>query len=368
MIRKVVGKWGFGSVWLVIALVVTGCGGAPAASEPTVSAPRTLTVTSWVDDMPTVVLEAFEQEFGVEVEFIGYEDQDSIVEEIRRGNNRYDVVILGNELVWSLWQEGKLSPLDYNVIQNFVNLDTRFIDLSFDPENQYSVPYNWGTTTILVRSDLVDVQNFADLWSLEADQRIIMWQSMRFTFGSVLKALGYSINTESVSELAAAGEKLMELVPYSIFPDGDTGEIGTPLADGRAVVAMNVGSRDAIAGQEANSNIRWVLPEEGVILWGDNYTIPAGSTNQALAQQFINYMLQPEVNAQVVTWNQYGTPNLPARDLLEPSLRNNVLIFPLQRDMANAEILLPISAEAYAIQQAIWNEFVAAVEAQAQGT
>jgi spermidine/putrescine transport system substrate-binding protein len=354
------------SLLSVVGLIVMGCGADPAIREPAASS--RLTLAAWPDEFPTAVLDSFEQAFNAQILFVSYDDQDWAADQVRQDDAAYDVLVLGNELVGALRQEGKLLPIDYAVVQNITHLGSRFLNLAYDPENRYSVPYNWGATSVIVGDELVEVEGFADLWGLAQGGKVITWQVMRFAFGAALKTLGYSINSEDPLELAAAGERLMQIAPSVIFPGDNDVDIGTALTDGRAVAGWNAYSRDAMSAQAVDASVRWILPTEGFIVWGDNYTIPVTSSNQALAQQFINFMHQPEIAAQIVEWNQYATPNEAALEFMEPALRDNVLIFPLPRDMANAEILLPISAEAYAIQQAIWNEFVAAVEAQAQGT
>jgi spermidine/putrescine transport system substrate-binding protein len=117
-----------------------------------------------------------------------------------------------------------------------------------------------------------------------------------------------------------------------------------------------------LEAQAQDPTISFVLPEEGTVVWGDNFVVPASSPNQHTAFVFLNYLLLPENSAKMVAWNFYATPSDAPRPLIDPEILNNPAIFPPNDLLKNAEVMLPLSPEAAAIQEAIWNEFVAAGE------
>jgi spermidine/putrescine transport system substrate-binding protein len=350
-------------VSLSILLFVTSCGPtaniAPTATTPPLAAE--ITMYGWGDDISPDVLTAFAEEYGVQINYVSYVDQDTAAADIRSGSV-YDVVVMSNELVQLLGNEGLLAEIDHSIVTNFRNISPNFRDLAYDPQNRYSVPYNWGTNGLIVRTDLLSqpIRRWADVWNLADDQRIVMWPLPRYGVGAALKSLGYSINSEDEGELEQARQRLLELRPH-VFLLGDTDYSVAPyLLDGSAVVGMNAGVNEALEGQEENTSIEYVLPEDGAILWGDNFVIPANSTNRYTALVFLNYLLQPENGVMLTEWNQYASPNDATRALLDSTVLSNQLLYPSSDQLRNAEILLPLSPEIYQRYLDIWNQFVAA--------
>lgn len=352
-------------VLILLLLSFIGAGCTPAA-DPTPTTPplaAQITVYGWTDDIDPQILTAFTEEYGVNVEYVGYADQDAAAGDIRSGS-AYDVVVMSNELVKALADEELLAQIDYAVVPNFRNISPNFRDLAFDPENRFSVPYNWGTNGIIVRSDLVSepITSWADVWTLGDDARIAMWPLPRYGVGAALKSLGYSVNSADTDQLEEARQRLLELRPRVFLLGDEDFSVAPYLLDGTAVVGMNAGVNEALEGQAENEAIRYILPEEGAILWGDNFVVPASSTNQYTAFVFINFLLSAENGALLANWNQYASPNEAARELLDPTILENTLLYPTGEQLSNAEILLPLTAEVYEQYLAIWNEFVAAGE------
>ncbi|MEZ4832078.1 MAG: extracellular solute-binding protein [Caldilineaceae bacterium] len=124
-----------------------------------------LVIYDWAEDMSDDVLDAFAQEYGVEVTYLVYESQEEAIEMMRSGE-MYDVVVMESRYIPMLAGEQLLAKIDYRNVPNYKNISANYRGLMYDPENQFSIPYNWGTTGLVVRSDLVDepVTHWADLW------------------------------------------------------------------------------------------------------------------------------------------------------------------------------------------------------------
>jgi spermidine/putrescine-binding protein len=350
-------------VLVLVLLFVTSCSPAvtvpPTATMPPLAAE--ITVYGWNEDINPDVLTAFTAEYGVQINYVSYVDQDSAAADIRAGNV-YDVVVMSNELVQSLGTEGVLAQIDHNVVTNFRNISPNFRDLAYDPQNRHSIPYNWGTNGLIVRTDALSqpIRRWADVWNLEEDQRIVMWPLPRYGVGAALKSLGYSINSEDEGELEQARQRLLELRPHVFLLGESDFSVAPYLLDGSAVVGMNAGVSEALEGQAENASIQYVLPEDGAILWGDNFVVPANSSNQYTAFIFLNFLLRPENGLLLTEWNQYATPNDAVRELLDSTVLSNQLLYPSSDQLRNAEILLPLSPEIYQRYLDIWNQFVAA--------
>lgn len=351
------------SQWIKLLMVMTvlvGCSGVAPVTTGVATA-QELRVAGWADDLNPEVLEAFTTESGITISYVPYNSQDDTIAALRKGEV-YDVVVMSNENVALLAGESLLAPLEKSSLPNFKNISPNFRNLAYDPNNTYSVPYNWGTDGIIVRTDLVEwpITSWADLSTLGDDQKIIMWPTTRFTIATALKALGYPTDSENPAELDAARQWLLDIRPHVIFvAESDTASTVPAITSGEAVVALNAGVREAIEAQETGAAVEWVLPTEGSLLWGDNFAIPTASQHKNEAHRFIDFLLRPENGAKLAEWSQYATPNDAALPLMDPAIATNPLIYPSFADRSNVEVVLPVSTEAYQRYLEIWDEFVA---------
>lgn len=354
---------------IVVALVslpmpLLGCGVPPATAVTPTPPPlaREVIFYNWEGDMPQSILDAFAQEYGVEVTYRVYESQEEAMENMRAGQV-YDLVVMESRFIPLLAQEGLLAEIDYHYVPNFRNISPSFRDLIYDPHNQHSIPYNWGTTGLVVRRDLVEepVTRWADLWDARYAGRVAIWAGQpREVIGLTLKSLGYSANSENPSELEAALARLLELKPGLLFlEDYDLANSASVMANGTVVISMGYAG-DVLAGREINQAITYVLPEEGALLWGDTFVIPANSPHKYTAQVLLNFLLRPEINAQIANQNHYATPNDGARPFIDPEILQDPVIFPPQEQIANAEIILPLSPQGQKRYDQIWQRFLLA--------
>jgi spermidine/putrescine transport system substrate-binding protein len=275
----------------------------------------------------------------------------------------YDVVVMENQHISAMITNGLLAEIDFRNIPNFKNISANFRDLAYDPGNKHSIPYTWGTTGLVIRSDLVEkpVTRWADLWDPRYAGEIGMWTMRREVISIALKSLGYSINSENPAELETALAHLLELRPNAIWVGNDAETIAPLLLDGEAVIAMGW-AYDAQTGQEENEAITYLLPKEGPILWGDNLVIPANSPHKSAAELFLNFILQPEISAQIVNESYYSTPNVAAYPFINPEILNDPITYPSNEDLQNAELLLPLSPEGERLYNEIWERFMAVVD------
>jgi spermidine/putrescine transport system substrate-binding protein len=355
-------------LWKVILAfgLLVAC--VPDASPPTSTHPpaaEKLIFYDWLNDMPESVLEAFARETGIRVTYLTYESQEEAVANLTAGEV-YDVAVVEDRYILQLSEGGLVTELDRSRLPNLKNISPDFRDLVHDPGNRYAVPYSWGTTGIVVRSDLVSppVARWADLWNPRFAGKIGLWRGEpRDTLGLTLRSLGYSANSEDPTELEAALQRLLELRPHVIFlEDLDLGSSAPLLISGRITVAMGW-ALDVLEARRDNAAIAYVLPEEGALLWGDNFVIPASSTNRHAAEQFLNFVLRPDIAAQIVNQNYYATPNEAAFPLIAPEILGDPVIFPANEDLQNAEIILPLSPEGQQRYDDIWTRFLAATPA-----
>lgn len=339
------------------------CSGAPAPT-PTVTAPALadeLVIYNWPDDLPQSVLDAFTAEYGVQVDYRTYDTMEMAVADLEAGHV-YDVVNLDNRFIPALIRAGRLAELTPARLPNLKYISPNFRDLVYDPGNRYTIPYNWGTTGLVVRTSRLDrpVSRWADLWDPRLAGRVALWLSQpREVLGLTLKSLGYSANSEDPAELAAALARLVALKPHARWLDSDLDSLTAALESGEAVIGMGYAG-DVLLARESLSDIAYVLPEDGTLLWGENFVIPASSPRRATAEVFLNFLLRPEVAAEIANQNYYATPNEAAYTFIQPELLADPVIFPPNDAIQHAEIVLPLSPQGQQLHAQTWAAFLAA--------
>jgi spermidine/putrescine transport system substrate-binding protein len=341
--------------FLVFNLILAGCTLGPSLNQR----PDNLIFYNWNNYMPQGVLDAFTEETGIKVTYLTYQSMEEAVDQLRAGN-AYDVVVLENNNIKPLAEEGILAPIDYQNVLNFKNVSPNFRDLTFDPSNTYSIPYDYGTTGLLVRRDMVSVPitRWADLWEMNHIGKIAARPLAYELIGIALKSLGYSLNTENPQELEAALERLLDLKPSLLFVDSDTSKAIPVLLNGEAAVMIGWGN-DALSAQQQNETIAYLLPEEGTLLWGESLVIPTTSQNKEAAELFLNFLLRPEIGAQIVNEMHYATANEAAYPLILPELLQNPIIFPPAKTITASDWYSPLSPAGKKLYNEIWSRFMA---------
>ena len=341
-------------------LIVTILQGCTFTGEARSDAPK-LVLYDWEEDIPQSVLDAFTAEYGIQVEYAVYEATEEAVDSLRAGN-AYDVVVMENRFIPALIEEALLARIDRGDIPNFKNISLNFRGLIYDPDNQYSIPYSWGTTGMVVRPDLLaePITRWADLWDARYAGRVAFYRGQsREAIGLTLKSLGYSVNAEDPAALQAVSDRLQELRPMVRFSeDYDPVTVARPLADGAVVAAMGY-TIDVVEGRALGVDLQYVLPAEGGLLWGDNFVIPATHENYAAALQFIDFVLRPETSAAIMNAKHFAMANDAAMPYVKPTLAQDRMVFPSETQMANIEIVLPLSRAGEELYAQVWTQFIA---------
>jgi spermidine/putrescine transport system substrate-binding protein len=301
-------------------------------------------------------LENFTAETGLPVRYVTYKSQEEAVKNLRSGQI-YDVVILDNQHVPALVSEGLLAEIDYRRVPNFKNISPSFIDLSYDPQNRHTIPYTWGTVGLVVRDDLVEqpIRSWSDLWNKTYPGKLILSGDMQVNIGVALKSLGFSINSNDPVQLKQAGARLEALKQDVLFADNEEEVLGL-LENGECALA--IGYASTLRNHTGQVSLRYVIPEEGALLWGDNFSIPASSRHQEEATQLINYLLQAHVMGQIINQNHYATANEAAIPYIDEELRNDSTINPSPDILEKAEAILPLSSQSEGLYREAWERFI----------
>ncbi|PWW37153.1 MULTISPECIES: ABC transporter substrate-binding protein [Paenibacillus] len=289
---------------------------------------NTLTIYNWGDYIDPDLLKEFEQETGIKVIYQTFDSNEAMLTKIEQGGTTFDVAIPSEYAISKMKEENLLIPLDHSKLPNLSNIDSRFMDLSFDEGNKYSIPYFWGTVGIVYNPELVDgltFESWNDLWDPRLKNQILLLDGAREVIGMGLNSLGYSLNDTNEDHLQEALKKLSTLTPNVRAIVGD--EIKMLLANEEAAVGL-VWSGDASEIMDENDKLDYVVPEEGSNLWFDNMVIPKTASNIEGAHQFINFMLDPDHAARNAEYVGYSTPNAKALKLLPEDISEDERFYP----------------------------------------
>jgi spermidine/putrescine transport system permease protein len=270
------------------------------------------------------------------------------------GGSQFDLVVASDYMVEVLNKQNLIQPIDKGNIPNFKNLDENVLNLSFDPGNKYSVPYMWGDACIAVNTSKVKVpiKSYKDLWNPELKNSIVVLDDQRAIIGMALKKLGYSINETSPKALEAAKKELVALQPNIKAYDSDSPK--TLLINGEASVGFVWGAEVSLAKRE-NENITTVIPTEGLFLQQDNFVIPAQSRNKSAAELFVNFILEPEISAEISKEFPYANPNKAAYPYVDESILKDVAVYPPDDAVKKGEHLKDIGQSVQLFDN-IWTE------------
>ncbi len=327
-------RWGLVRIAAALAallLVAVSCGGGPqdggGATSPGAGGTTgrcgdperlgdTLNFYNWADYIDEAILESFEQECGVRVTMDTYTSNEEAIAKIRAGNSGYSLVIPTDYAVQIMIDEGLLRPLDMANIPNVANIDPKQMGQYYDPDNTYSIPYQYSTTGLAYNVTAFDTP--PDSWAVLFDQNRHCGQSslledQREVIGAALVYLGYDWNETDPQ----AHEKALDLLldARECVSGFDSANYIGNLASGEVVVAQSWGFAAGIARAE-NPDVAYTIPKEGGTIWQDNFVIPADAPDPYTAEVFINYMLEPDIGALLTEFTLGFTPNLKVEPLL----------------------------------------------------
>lgn len=292
------------------------------------SSGNTLTVYNWGDYIDDELIDRFEEETGIKIIYETFDSNEAMLTKIQQGGTTYDIAVPSEYMIAKMQEEDLLLPLNHSKLPNLKNIDERFMDLPFDPDNKYSVPYFWGTVGIVFNREMLgdmEITSWNDLWNPAFENEILLIDGAREIIGMGLNSLGYSLNDTNIDHLEEAKAKLDTLTPNIKAIVGD--EIKMLIANEEASIGL-VWSGDAADMMWENESLDYVVPSEGSNLWFDNMVIPKTAKNIEGAHAFINFMLDAEIAAQNTEWVSYSTPNKEALQYMPEEMVEDERFYP----------------------------------------
>lgn len=257
------------------------------------------------------VISDFEKQFGVRVIVENFDSNEMMYTKLMAGD-RYDVVIPSDYMIERLMKEDFLQPLDKSLIPNMENMDDAVRGMSYDPQNDWSIPYFWGSVGLVYNHENVDPavierEGWEILRNTDYTGHVYIYDSERDSFMMAFKALGYSMNTEDPDEINAAYEWLLQM-NNTMSPVYVTDEVIDGMMNGYKDIAV-VYSGDAAVVLDENEDMSFYMPSQGTNIWCDAMVIPQNAENPKLAHEFINYMLTYEAAFDNTETVGYTSPN-----------------------------------------------------------
>lgn len=274
---------------LVIAVAALQRGGITGKDRPFEG--QTLHIYNWGEYTGENIIGDFEEETGATVVMENFDSNEQMYIKVANGES-YDILVPSDYMIQRLIEEDYLQKLDKSKLDCFDKLSDAVLGLPYDPNNDYSVPYFWGTVGIVYDKTKVDIEDLErEGYNIFLDQKykgdVYLYDSERDSFMMALKALGYSMNTENEAELNEAYEWLVECVE-TMDTEIVTDEIIDNMAQGRKALGL-IYSGDASYVMAENEDMGYFMPETGTNIWSDAMVIPKNAKNPDLAHAFINY-------------------------------------------------------------------------------
>ena len=273
-------------------------------------------VCSWGEYIDTDLITRFEEETGIRVNYQTVESNETLYSLLKSGGADYDVVVPSDYMIAKLLEEGMLEELDYSNIPNFSLIDDRFKNLSYDPENKYTVPYTWGTLGIIYNTAMVDgpVTSWSALYDDANAGQVLLINNSRDALGAALCCLGYSVNTTDEAEIRAAYELIRDANSRGVFQGKVMDEVFQKMEGGNAAIATYyAGDYLSMADNAAEGvDLRYVVPEEGSNWFVDAMCVLKDAPHKAEAEQWINFIASTEANLANMDFIWYASPNREA--------------------------------------------------------
>nr|WP_298249927.1 spermidine/putrescine ABC transporter substrate-binding protein [uncultured Halomonas sp.] len=319
---------------------------------------------NWTEYMDPEIIEAFEAQYDVEVVQNYFNSLPEMLSKLQAGGvSQYDIIVPSNYYVPRLIETGLVQPLDKSKLPNFDNLMSQFQDPIFDPTAEYSAAYQWGTTGVVYNSE-----TFPDApksWSLLFDPAVnpehpfALMGDGQVSLGGGCAYLGHGYDCTDSKGWKEAARLLIDTKSretFSGFSDG------TPQLQQLARGVTHIGlsyNGDYLYFKEEDpesfASLDFMIPDEGAEMWVDSMMITAEAPNPDMAHKFINFILDPEVGAQLSNFNYYASPNAASEPYLDEVLTQP----PVQPSEADMERLLftpSLAGESLQIFQQLWSE------------
>jgi putrescine transport system substrate-binding protein len=359
----------------IIAKLAASAIVAVFAAVPSYAQERVVNVYNWSDYIDSSILEDFTKETGIKVVYDTFDSNETLETKLLAGGTGYDVVVPTVSFMQRQIAAGVYQKLDKSKLPNLSNMWDVIMKgvASFDPGNEYSVDYMWGTTGIGYNVDKLKAALGTDEkpnWDALFDPAkaaklkdcgIYMLDSPTDVIPSVLAYLGLDPNSKSPADLEKAQDVLVAVRPF--VRKFHSSEYISALANGDICIALGYSgdvfqARDRAAEAKAGVTVNYSVPSQGAQIFFDVFGIPADAPHVAEAHEFINFMMKPEVAAKASNFVFYANGNKASQPLLDKEVIDDTAIYPTPEVMAKLFTVPPLDAKTQRLVTRIWTKVV----------
>ena len=294
-----------------ILLLITGCNSKEKANE--------VNVLNWSSYIPDSVVRNFEKETGIKVNYSTYSSNEECLAKVSSAKEgTYDLIFPSDYMIEIMRDRNMLEQLKWYELKNISNINETYLNQSYDPKNEYSLPFVVASTVIAVNRDNIkeEITSYKDLLNENFKNNITLIDDQRIIIGMGLLANGFDMNSTDANELEIAKNWLLKLKENVKAFDSDSPK--NFLITEESDIALLWNAEAALAYQD-NNNIEIIYPEEGTAISIDNFAIPKGAKNESNAYKFIDYILRADVMKEIIDSYPYKNVNKETDLLLDDS-------------------------------------------------
>lgn len=306
-----------------------------------------LNIYTWSGYISDAVVKKFEQETGIQVNISTYASNEILYAKLKSNpESSYDVIVPSNYMVERMIKNGLIQKIDKTKLTNFGNVDSAFLRKQHDLDNDYSIPYLWNATGVVVNEKYhprLKINKWTELWQPQYIDQLLILDDAREILSMALITLGYPANSQDQKQIQQAYEQLRLLKPnIKLF---NTEAPRSIYIDEDITIGMSWNG-DALLAKRENPNLKFFYPQDGFVISLDCLAISSGAKNIINAHKFIDFVLRAEIAKEITVDSGFSTANSAAKQLLPKDIRNDLTAYPSAEIMRHAHFQTDVGAAA----------------------
>lgn len=321
---------------VVITLALAAC-----SSTPEQTASTELNIYGWAGEIPDSVVKAFETETGIKVTFDSFDSNETMTNKLAAGNSGYDIVEPSQYAVQILTGQDLIESIDYSQITGIDNLTEKFINPSYDANNERSIPWVWGTTGLLYNQDCTgeEITSWSSLFDAKYKGKINMLDNMLASYIPALQVNGLKATTTTQADVDVATQTLLDQKALLAGYNSDT--YADLVSSGDVCMSLAWGGSQAAKAVQDNPSVHYILPKEGGTIWVDGFSVVKDAPHKDAAYKWLNFVLRPEIAAMATDDGNMATTNKAAISKIKNAdLTKSAAIFAPDSMLSNAEFIV----------------------------
>ncbi len=333
--------------------ILTGAALAASLAAGAAHAAGELHIYNWGNYTNPALIEKFEKAYDVKVTLDGYDSNETMLAKVKSGGTGYDIVVPGDYMIKIMIEQDLLARVEPNKMENFKHMDPKWVDVWWDPGRSYSVPWQWGTTSFTVDTEVYkgDIDTLALLFDPppELDGRINMLNDMNDVINAGLRYLGYKRCNGNVEQMREVAELLAKAKPHWRTMDYSTIE---KLTSGDVDLSQTWNGA-AMRARAQRPTLKYAYPKEGFTGWMDNVAVLKDAPNIENAKLFMNFIMDPENAALISNFARYANGIKGSEAYMDPEMLSAPEIV-MPADAPKPDFVTPCPQEVVDLYNKVW--------------